>query len=327
MPVAHPLKRCLVTGASGFVGKELCEQLQRNGIFVRALLRHNQSGPWSETVPCDLTSFEQSSKKIFSDIDTIFYLASISHNSASPEEYDFFNVKLCLRFAESAIQHGVKNFIYVSSTKAMAEPHKKIVDEKFLDWPEDHYGISKRKAEEGLLALTGFDHLVIIRPCLIYGKGVKGNILSMLKLIEKGIFPPLPETGANRSMVSVRDVASALILSATTSTANRNIYLITDGIDYSVKEIENAMRHALHKKARSWYIPEKLLIALASIGDLLKKVLGRFPFNSGVLHKLLGAARYSSEKIQKELGWRPTENFLKVLPEIVDDFIFWKKPK
>lgn len=327
MPEKYFLKDCLVTGASGFVGRVLCEQLQNKDVKVRALLRQDQRGPWDERVLCDLVDFEKKSNEIFSDIDTIFYLASIAHDKAPADLYEIFNVQLCLRFAASALQHGVKRFVYVSSTKAMAEPRETIIDEYFLDWPKDSYGISKRKAEEGLLALAGFEHLVIIRPCLIYGKGVQGNLFSMLKLIDKGLFPPLPETGAKRSMVSVRDVASALILSATSAIAHRNIYLITDGENYSVKEIENAMRDALNTKRPCWAIPVTLLTVVAKMGDLIKKLWHRFPFTSVALDKLIGPACYTSEKIQRELGWKPIETFMQVLPEMVDDAFLKNTPE
>jgi len=304
------LQRCLVTGASGFVGQTLCEKLQSQGIMVRALLRHQRPGPWNEVVHCNLEDFSEKMDEIFSGIDTIFYLASIAHSKASVHEYDEFNVRLCLRFSEAAIRHGVKRFIYVSSAKAMAEPYDRLVDETFADMPSHPYGLSKRRAEEGLLAAQGFEHLVILRPCLIYGKGVRGNLSSMLNWIAKGLFPPLPDTGNKRSMVSVRDVASALIACASSSVAHRQIYLVTDGVDYSVKAIENSMRLALHKSVQRWFIPQRLI-----------RLLSRLPFFSGILHKLLGSARYSSEKLHRELAWQPTENFFQVLPEMIDDHI------
>jgi len=324
MMSGYNLKQCLVTGASGFVGRVLCEQLQKNNVIVRALLRHQTPGPWHEVVLCDLLNFHEKAADIFSGIDTIFYLASIAHDKAPPELYEEFNTRLCLQFARSALEHGVKRFVYVSSTKAMADPGGVIVDENFIDWPTDPYGISKRKAEEGLLSLTGFEHLVIIRPCLVYGKGVQGNLLSMSKWIQKGIFPPLPDTGEKRSMISVRDVASALIISATSTLANRKIYLLSDGVDYSVKDIEKIMRHVLLKKVPRWNIPYVLLKVLAVFGDLIKGVFGNFIFTSSSLHKLLGPARYSSRKIQSELKWRPTENFFEVLPEMIEDTFFIK---
>lgn len=315
MVADYALKRCLVTGASGFVGKVLCEKLQKNGVLVRALLRQDMPGPWDEVVLVDLNNFSEKSNEVFYGIDTVFYLSSIAHDKSKVASYDDFNVSLCLKFARSAIEHGIKRFIYVSSTKAMAELTENIADENLLDWPDEKYGLSKRKAEEGLLSLSGFEHLVIIRPCLIYGRGVKGNLLTMLNWIARGIFPPLPETKTKRSMVSVRDVATALVMAAKSSVAHRKVYLLSDNVDYSVKEIENAMRIALKKKQPKWAIPENLL-----------KTAKLFPICSRVLQKLLGSARYSSKKIQRELGWHPAENFFEVLPEMVDEFISQRKP-
>lgn len=290
-------KRYLVTGASGFVGRVLCEHLQEKGAEVRALLRQDHPGPWNERILCDLVDFKQKSNEIFSGIDTVFYLASIAHNKSPASEYQKINVDLCLAFAECAISNGIKRFVYVSSTKAMAEPGEKIVDETFIDKPAGKYGLSKRRAEEELLALSGFEHLVIIRPCLIYGKGVQGNLLTMLKWMNKGIFPVLAQTKARRSMVSVRNVASALVLAANNPIAHRKTYLLADDKPCSLHEIENAMRNAFHNKIPFGFIP------------------------AWFLDRLFGPACYSSEKIRHELGWHPTENFFQVLPEMVKDFI------
>jgi len=205
-PITFHLHKALVVGASGFVGKALCKLLKAEGVPVRALIRKEQKGDWKEAVVCDIENFRQHEKKIFHDIDTVFYLASIAHNKAPEDAYQKINVDLCLDFAERALANGVKRFVYVSSTKAMAEPGDKMVDETFTAKPNDKYGLSKRHAEEGLLAMNGFDHLAIVRPSLIYGAGVQGNLYLMMSVIDKDMTPALPDTKARRSMISVNDV-------------------------------------------------------------------------------------------------------------------------
>lgn len=308
------LHKCLVVGASGFVGKVLCKQLQAEGIYVRALIRKEQKGDWNEAVVCDLENFQQHEGEIFSGVDTIYYLASIAHNKAPEPRYQQINVDLCLAFAVRAIANGVKRFIYVSSTKAMADPQDKIVDETFVDEPKDSYGLSKRKAEKGLLALsnnkeTGFEHLVIVRPCLIYGAGVQGNLYLMMNMIDKDLVPSLPETKARRSMISVQDVARVLIAVSVNKKANRKIYIVTDKHPYSVKQIEKAVRQQLGKKSPHWQIP-------ALVFQLAKRI----PVASAMVAKLSRSALYSSRKIEEELGWQPTQSFNDVLPEMVDEY-------
>jgi UDP-glucose 4-epimerase len=308
------LRKCLVVGASGFVGKVLCKQLQAEGIYVRALIRKEQKGDWNEAIVTDLENFQKHEAEIFEGIDTIYYLASIAHNKAPESRYQKVNVDLCLQFAERAIANHVKCFIYVSSTKAMADPQDKVVDETFLDEPLDSYGLSKRKAEKGLLALsknkeTGFEHLVILRPCLIYGPGVQGNLYLMMSMIDKDMAPSLPETKARRSMVSVNDVARALLAAAKHPQAHRQIYILTDKQAYSVKQMEKAMRHQLGKKAPRWQVP-----------GLVFELAKRIPVASALVEKLSRSALYSSAKIEKELGWQPSQTLNDVLPEMVDEY-------
>lgn len=319
----RPLKSCLVVGASGFVGRVLCEQLQQQGVWVRVMLRREQEGPWNEQIVGDLEnshSLKNIAAELFDGIDTIFYLASIAHSKAPAEKYFQVNVNGCLNFAELALASGVKNFVYVSSTKAMVEPLGRILHEDNEEWPVEAYGVSKRQAEEGLLALNGFEHLSIVRPCLVYGAGVQGNLHTLIKWIDRGVFPPLPDTGAMRSMVSVGDLSSALRKVAVSSLANRKIYILTDGHSYSVKGIENAMRIALGRTVPRWKIPAWFFKYGAACGDVIKKIWNGFPLNSDTLYKLLGPAQYSSQKIQTELGWQPTEDFYRVLPEIIETY-------
>jgi len=260
-------------------------------------------------VVADLENFQQQEAKIFEGIDTIYYLASIAHNKAPASEYQKINVDCCLAFAKSAIKNGVKRFIYVSSTKAMAEPGDQIADETFTAKPKDKYGLSKRQAEEGLLALSGFEHLVIVRPCLIYGAGVQGNLYTMMNMIANDMVPALPETNARRSMISVTDVARALIAVSKNPKANRQIYILTDDQPYSVNAIEKTMRQQLGKKSPRFKIP-------AFVFELAKNI----PVASLVVEKLSKSALYSSHKIERELNWHPTQVFTQVLPEMVEAY-------
>ena len=166
---------------------------------------------------------------------------------------------------------------------------KSIIDRLFPDPKE------KAKAELRLLEIgkeSGM-HISIIRPSLVYGPDVKGNLKSMLLGVEKGWFPPLPETGNKRSMIHVDDLVRAILLVANDDRANGEIFIATDGTPHSSREIYNAMCSALDKSIPKWSVP-KILFDMASL------VNPRIKYK---LNKLLGDECYSSAKLEA-LGFK-----------------------
>jgi len=136
-------------------------------------------------------------------------------------------------------------------------------------------------------------HVSLIRPSLVYGPGVKGNLQLMLSGIKKGWFPPLPETGNRRSMIHVDDLVRAIFLVAEDDRANGEIFIATDGTPYSSREIYNGMCSALDKSISKWSIPKFLFDAVFLISPRIKYKL----------NKLLGDECYSSVKLEA-LGFK-----------------------
>lgn len=296
------IKHCLVTGASGFIGRVLCDTLmRRQHIRVRALLRTAQVGPWHEAFVCkhwsDCDSSDIALESALEDVDTIFYCAGIAHVSGQPDAlYDQVNRAAALELYRLAAKHGVKHFVYVSSVKAVENPR-------------EPYGYSKYQAEQQLLALNhelGL-HISILRPALVYGPSLKGNLYSMIKAIDRGWFPPIPETHNQRSMVSVHDVATAAIACASNEVANGKIYTVSDDVPYSTRQLYNAIRAALGLASRQWAIPKWLL-------ELPTRVSRVY---AGQLDKLLGSECYPADLIKAELNWAPTTDFYKEITAVV----------
>lgn len=305
------IERCLVTGASGFIGKALCEALKARGIKIRALLRRSSVGPWDETVIQNLAQLrnESASWRITQDVDTVFHLAGIAHTTLAAKEYWKVNVEATEVLFKAALHTRVRRFIYMSSVKA--------VD------PQDDYGYSKKAAEEKLLQLAKQHDIqvTILQPALVYGRNVKGNLLSMLKGIDQGWFPPPPFVSNQRSLISVTDVVDCALFVAENLKAQGKVYTITDGRPYSSRELYEGMRQALGLKAIQWSMPVWVLQVLAKAGDILQKILLRkLPMNSLILEKWLGSALYSNELIQQELGWIPKKNFFSELPQMIDAY-------
>jgi nucleoside-diphosphate-sugar epimerase len=140
----------------------------------------------------------------------------------------------------------------------------------------------------------------------------------MIKMIDRGLFPALPDVKNCRSMVHVSDVVEAVILAATNSVANGQCYIVTDGRPYSTWELYEMICRSLGKSIPRWHVPLGALEALAGVGDVIGRLRGRrFVFDSDALDKLTGNAWFSSGKIARELAFQPRMTFEAALPELI----------
>ena len=190
-----------------------------------------------------------------------------------------------------SVKHNVKNFIFVSSVKAGGSPIRAVcATEEDQNNPAGMYGETKREAELKVLDIgheSGM-HVSILRPALIYGPNVKGNLHLMMQGIKKGWFPPLPEIGNRRSMIHVDDIVRVLLLLVNSQQANGEIFIATDGRTYSSRNIYEIMRCVLGKNPLNWSIPKSLFSLIALFNTNLRYKI----------EKLLGDECYSSEKLQ-----------------------------
>lgn len=323
---------CLVTGASGFIGRHLCRRLQQDGMRVRALLRTPAEGPWDETYYFDLAQGDMPAGA-FNGVDQCFHLAGVVHampQAGVPDAlYHTVNVIGSERLASAAVEAGVRSFVYFSSVRAVADPGKDCVDESWQSMPVDPYGVSKRVAEQRLLEIgqEGDLQVTVLRPALVYGAGVKGNLLRMLQAIERGRFPPVPYTDNRRSMVGVDDLVAAALCAARSAKANGQVYFVSDNAPCSTRALYDWMSQALGRHAHSWSVPGPLLQAGAWAGDLLECVTGRVPpLTTAALSRLRGSACYRSDMLQQALGWRPQTTIREAMPAIVKCYLAEKTP-
>ena len=201
-----------------------------------------------------------------------------------------------IRLANLAVKSNVKKFVFVSSVKAGGLfPFGICASEKDQVEPEGLYGKTKREAELKLIQIgkeSGMN-VSVIRPSLVYGPNVKGNLQLMLSGIKQGWFPPLPETGNKRSLIHVDDVVRAILLVADDDRANGEIFIATDGVPYSSREIYNAMCNSLGRSIPKWSIP-KFLFDVVSFVSLKNKYK---------INKLMCDEYYSSAKLEA-LGFK-----------------------
>ena len=283
------MKSYFITGASGFIGHKLVKALDGK---IRVLSRINQSN--YETVVCDLRS-DSIPKDSFNGVDTVFHLAGIAHDTGDQSKtidlYQKVNVDATVELAKLAIKTGVKKFIYISSVKACGEKTSgSCGNEEDKSEPDSIYGKTKREAELKLLEMSRNSkmHISIIRPALVYGPNVKGNLKLMLSGIRKGWFPPLPKTGNKRSMIHVDDLVKAILLVAKDMKSNGEIFIATDGISYSSNEIYTMMCKLEGKSIPGWSVPKIFFDLISIVSPSLKYKI----------NKLLGDECYSSKKLE-----------------------------
>jgi UDP-glucose 4-epimerase len=303
------VSRYLVTGHSGFIGRHIVTALAREDCYIRGLTRQNVSADNDSVVDArtgDITK-PATLTGLMSGIDTVIHAAGHAHVTATGHDIHYKTTLDGTRhLLHEAAASNVRRFVFISSIKAMAAPGRDCIDETETGLPQDGYGLARRQAEEQVLAAgkqTGM-HVSIVRPALVYGPGCKGNLAAMLRWIDRGIFPPVPDTGNRRSMVDVRDLASAIIAAACRDSANGHTCIISDGEDYSTRHVYMAMKTALGKTVPGWSVPGWIYRAAGRAGDLYAAVLRRpAPFNSAVCSRLLDSACYRSVVAETVLGY------------------------
>lgn len=293
----------LVTGANGFVGRGLSEEALNRGWQVKGATRGACDLNGAENVVVGEIDGLTDWQAALSGVEVVIHLAARVHvmkdTSVDPlAEFRKVNVQGTENLARQAARAGARRLVYVSSIKVNGEgtSGSQGYSERDTPAPQDAYGISKWEAEQALHRVaqeTGLE-VVVVRPPLVYGPGVKGNFISLLAAVGKGI--PLPLAGADnaRSLVYVGNLVDALIACATHPAVAGQTYLVSDGMPVSTATLVEKIAGALDCRSRSFYFPPVLMRAAAAL-------LGR----SAQIDRLFGSLRVDDEKIRRELGWIP----------------------
>ena len=295
----------LLTGASGFVGRAVLASLIQSR-SVRVALRQSNSAGLSEGVDVvrACLSPHQDWLKVLSDVSLVIHCAARVHvmNERATDplaEFRRVNVAGTLRLARQAAEARVRRFVFVSSIKVNGEhslPGQPFTADQIPN-PCDPYGISKYEAEAGLRALsaeTGME-VVIIRPPLVYGQGVKGNFITMLRWLQRGI--PLPLGGVTenrRSLVFLDNLVDLICTCLDHPAAANQTFLVSDGEDLSTVALLQRMAVALGRPTRLIPVPAGLI----TIGA---RLIGR----PGIAQRLCGSLQVDISKTRELLDWVP----------------------
>jgi len=295
----------LITGATGFIGSALVNSFVAHPSFSISVAVRSDSSRFPTSVRYfrvgDLAAGDWSAP--LQGIDVVIHTAARVHiqrdnRSDSLAEFRRMNVSGTLNLARQAKAAGVKRFIYLSSIKVNGEitkPKSPFSSEQ-QPAPVDPYAISKYEAETGLLQLVaevGFD-VVIIRPPLVYGPGVKANFQLMLDWLSRGI--PLPFGGIDnqRSLLALDNLIDLITICVDHPAAKNQIFLAADGEDLSTTELLQRLANALGRPIRLFPLPLKLL----EIGAIL---LGK----RTLTQRLCGSLQVDISKAREVLGWTP----------------------
>lgn len=291
----------LVTGASGFVGKHLCDALLRQGKSVRVSVRSNNYQNKNVDI-VNIVDINGSTdwQATLVNIHTVIHLAARVHvmNDKSRDPLGAFrnvNVNGTLNLAEQAANAGAKRFIFLSSVKVNGEftGSNQLFSEIDTADPKDAYGISKFEAEQGLLLIaqkTGME-VVIIRSPLIYGAGVGANFASMIRAIKSRIPLPLGAIDNKRSFVYIGNLVSLMMRCIDHPKAANQVFMVSDGSDLSTTELLYLCADALGMKVRLLPIPKKIIelgALMLDKRDVVQRLCGNLQVNITKSHTLLG---------------------------------------
>ena len=321
------MNRVLVTGAKGFIGTHLVGALRAIGADVTALdldvsnaVSPGSGVNWIQGDLFDADTLDRALR----GADTVIHLVAKTHDFSAvedEEEYHRINVIGTRRLLEACRPGGVRHVIYFSSVKAMTEESEGILDETFPPRPTTAYGRTKLAAEEDVrqAGLAKGFRTTTFRLPMVYGPGNKGNVYRMIAAVDRGRFALIGRGENRRSMVYVKNVVEATLTVARRRDLPNDVYLVTDGTDYTVRELYEAIARGLGRRPIPFGIPHAVARLLAHLGDAGGRLTGRsLPFNSGALAKLTGDLRFSSERIRREAGFTPAYALQEAIGETVD---------
>lgn len=296
--------RVILTGANGFVGGHLERHLIRSGYEVSSVVRTTTRSVAESSPPrVEVDSLQNYTFGKQAGETVVIHAAARAHilkdSAIDPlAEYRVHNTDTTLSFARNAAKSGVKRFVFISTVKVNGERTPKGVPYTASDvpMPEDPYAISKYEAEMGLKAIaqeTGME-VVIIRPPLVYGRGVKGNFATLMTAVKKGIPLPLGSIHNKRSLVGIHNLVDLIECAVRHPNATGKTFLVSDGHDLSTTELLEGMIKSSGSKSILLPIPSTVIQFISSI-------LGKRDMST----RLLESLQVDISAAKDILGWSP----------------------
>lgn len=310
--------KILVTGATGFIGKALVDELiLRNYIVVAAVLSKKSNLPENvKQIPIN-DVFELETPDSLRDVDVVIHCAARAHVLYEYAEEPLMafrktNTLGTLNLAKQSVAAGVKRFIFISSIGVLGSSNTKPFLETDPPNPKGAYAISKYEAELALLELANTSSLevTIVRPPLTYGPNVSGNFYLLLRWMSKNIPLPFNSIRNKRSFIALDNLVDLIVISISHPAAANEIFLVSDGDDLSTTELLNQVSQALGKKTRLFSVNQyvlKFFLSLVGKKDLAQR--------------LCSSLQVDSSKAKRLLNWRPIITVEEGLQKMAHSFI------
>ncbi len=308
----------LVTGSTGFVGSRVVELAREHDWTVIPVVR-KQIEPLTNRLVIPFIDASTDWSGAFEGVDCIVHCAARVHQMNESEQdalaaYQEVNTLGTLNLAKQAAEAGVKRFVFVSSIKVNGEFSELNLpfEPNLKNTPQDPYGLSKYEAEVELAKLskeTGLE-VVIIRPPLVYGPGVKANFLSMMRLIDKGIPLPFGAIKNQRSLVYLDNLSSLILTCCEHPVAPGHTFLASDDHDVSTTQLMQTIAHAMGKSPRLIPIPMSWIQAGSSA---LKK--------KHIAQRICGNLQVEIGLTKEILGWKPPVSFEQGIKRTVEAYL------
>lgn len=278
------MSNVLLTGINGFIGSNLSVYLTERGCQVESMTLRGR-----ENV------------SIGNNIDIVVHLAGKAHDvkgGSELAEYMKVNTELTCRMFDAFLESGASVFIFMSSVKAVADRVEEKLDENANPEPMTAYGISKRKAEEYILAkLPAGKRVFILRPCMVHGPGNKGNLNLLYKFMKYGVPYPLAAFNNRRSFLSVENLCFVIYEISKRNDIPGGVYNVADPDPLAMNDLIQLIAENAGKPLRRLRIGKKVVTALARFGDIF-----RLPFNTSRLQKLTENYIVDSSKVLGAIG-------------------------
>jgi nucleoside-diphosphate-sugar epimerase len=304
----------LVTGATGFLGGHVCRTLAERGMVVRALVRRPGSltaggvEPWPARGLDDAPALRAG----LAGVDAVVHLAAHVHRrrvpmngSTAAAAFHAVNVEGTRALLDAAVAAGVRDFVFVSSVKAVGEQAEVPWTEATPARPADAYGVSKLEAER--LVRERADrhglHAPVLRLPLVYGPGMKANALRLFAAVARGTPLPLGAVRNRRSLLFTGNLVAAL-LATLESPSGGDTFFVSDGEDLSTPDLVREIARGLGRPARLLPVPVGALRAAGRIGDVLAR-MAPWPLTTEAVDRLVGSLAVDPSKLKRLTGYRP----------------------
>ncbi len=295
------MSRVLVTGATGFVGRELCRRLESNNVDYVKAIRHDDTNRFRTVAVGDISATTDWTLALIG-VDVVVHLAGRAHILHDEETdplaaFRSVNVDGTVNLARQAGAAGVRRFVFISTVKVLGEGGAKPYCEDSQPAPIGSYAYSKWLAECGLFQAANESgmEVVVLRPPLVYGPGVSANFLRLMQMVYSGWPLPFGRVCNNsRSLVFVDNLVSLIVVCLSHPLAAGRIFLVSDGCDLSISDLLSRLGLALHKPAVLIPVPVSVLKA----GFLLLR-------KPSVAQQLLGSLQVDISRTRELLGWFP----------------------